>query len=110
MVFVTTSLEVAQQRNESRPRKLPADLVEKSWKNVQKNMAFFQGLFGGSNFLIVDNNKHLSPEEAKKKFKMLVEKGIKAFIKKPIKSKIAKKWIQQQNLVPKQDLKQMLKK
>ena len=110
MVFVTTSLEVAQQRNESRPRRLPADLVEKSWKDVQKNMAFFQGLFGGSNFLIVDNNKHLSPEEAKKKFKMLVEKGIKAFIKKPIKSKIAKKWIQQQNLVPKQDLKQMLKK
>jgi hypothetical protein len=58
----------------------------------------------------VDNNKHLSPEEAKKKFKMLVEKGIKKFINKPVKSKIAKKWIQQQNLVPKQDLKQMLKK
>ena len=110
MVFVTTSLEVAQQRNESRPRRLPADLVEKSWKDVQKNMAFFQGLFGGSNFLIVDNNKHLSPEEAKKKFKMLVEKGIKKFINKPVKSKIAKKWIQQQKLVPKQDLKQMLKK
>ena len=110
MVFVTTSLEVAQERNESRPRKLPADLVEKSWKNVQKNMAFFQGLFGGSNFLIVDNNKHLSPEEAKKKFKMLVEKGIKKFINKPVKSKIAKKWIAQQKLVPKKDLKQMLKK
>ena len=110
MVFVTTSLEVAQERNESRPRKLPADLVEKSWKNVQKNMAFFQGLFGGSNFLIVDNNKHLSPEEAKKKFKMLVEKGIKKFINKPVKSKIAKKWIAQQKLVPKKDLKQMLGK
>ena len=110
MVFVTTSLEVAQQRNESRPRRLPADLVEKSWKDVQKNMAFFQGLFGGSNFLIVDNNKHLSPEEAKKKFKMLVEKGIKKFINKPVKSKIAKKWIQQQKLVPKKDLKQMLGK
>ena len=110
MVFVTTSLEVAQQRNESRPRRLPADLVEKSWKDVQKNMAFFQGLFGGSNFLIVDNNKHLSPEEAKKKFKMLVEKGIKKFINKPVKSKIAKRWIQQQKLVPKKDLKQMLGK
>ena len=110
MVFVTTSLEVAQQRNESRPRKLPADLVEKSWKKVQANMAYFQGLFGNANFMIVDNNKHLTPEEAKKKFKMLVEKGIKKFIKKPIRSKIAKKWIQQQKLVPKQDLKQMLKK
>ena len=110
MVFVTTSLEVAQQRNESRPRRLPTDIVEKSWKEVQSNMAYFQGLFGNANFMIVDNNKHLTPEEAKKKFKMLVEKGIKKFINKPIRSKIAKKWIAQQNLVPKQDLKQMLKK
>ena len=68
MVFVTTSLEVAQERNETRPRVLPADVVEDSWKDVQKNMAFFQGLFGGSNFLIVDKNKHLEPEQAKKKF------------------------------------------
>ncbi len=110
MVFVTTSLEVAQERNETRPRRLPTDIVEKSWKEVQANMAFFQGLFGASNFLIVDNNKHLSPEEAKKKFKMLVEKGIKKFINKPVRSKIAKKWIKQQNLVPKQDLIQMMKK
>ena len=41
---------------------------------------------------------------------MLVEKGIKKFINKPVKSKIAKKWIQQQKLVPKKDLKQMLGK
>ena len=110
MVFVTTSLEVAQQRNETRPRVLPADVVEDSWKDVQKNMAFFQGLFGGSNFLIVDNNKHLEPEQAKKKFKMLVGQGIDKFIKKPVKNKIAKKWMKQQNLVPKKDLKQMLKR
>lgn len=110
MVFVTTSLEVAQQRNETRPRVLPADVVEDSWKDVQKNMAFFQGLFGGSNFLIVDNNKHLEPEQAKKKFKMLVGQGIDKFMKKPVKNKIAKKWMKQQSLVPKQDLKQMLKK
>ena len=110
MVFVTTSLEVAQERNETRPRVLPKDVVENSWKDVQKNMAFFQGLFGGSNFLIVDNNEHLDPETAKKKFKMLVGQGINKFMKKKVKSKIAKKWIKQQNLVPKQDLKQMLGK
>ena len=110
MVFVTTSLEVAQQRNESRPRRLPTDTVETYWKEVQKNMAVFQGLFGSANFLLVDNNKHLSPEQAKKKFNMLVGKGIDKFLKKPIKSKVAKKWIKQQNLVPKQDLKQMLGK
>ena len=110
MVFINTSLEVAQQRNETRPRRLPADIVEKSWKEVQGNMAYFQGLFGNANFMIVDNNKHLSPEEAKKKFKMLVDKGIKEFIRRPIKNKQAKKWIEKQKLVPKKDLKQMLKK
>ncbi len=110
MVFVTTSLEVAQERNESRPRRLPVDTVEKYWKEVQNNLAFFQGLFGGSNFLIVDNNKHLNPEQAQKKFKMLVGKGIDKFLKKPLKSKIAKKWIKQQKLVPKKDLRKMLGK
>ena len=110
MVFVTTSLEVAQERNESRPRRLPKDTVEKYWKEVQKNMAFFQGLFGNANFMLVDNNKHLSPEDAKKKFKMLVNKGVKSFMNKPVKSKIAKKWIQQQKLIPKKDLHQMLGK
>jgi len=110
MVFVTTSLEVAQERNESRPRRLPKDTVEKYWKEVQNNLAFFQGLFGGSNFLIVDNNKHLNPEQAQKKFKMLVGKGIDKFLNKPLKSKIAKKWIKQQKLVPKKDLRKMLGK
>ena len=110
MVFVTTSLEVAQERNESRPRRLPEDTVEKYWKEVQNNLAFFQGLFGASNFLIVDNNKHLDPDTAKKKFNMLINKGLNGFLNKPLKSKIAKKWVKQQNLVPKKDLKQMLGK
>ena len=101
MVFVTTSLEVAQERNESRPRRLPKDTVEKYWKEVQKNMAVFQGLFGNANFLLVDNNATLSPKQAQKKFNMLVTKGIGKFIKKPIRNKIAKKWIEKQKLLKK---------
>jgi hypothetical protein len=31
-------------------------------------------------------------------------------MKKPVKNKIAKKWMKQQSLVPKKDLKQMLKR
>ncbi len=96
MVFVNTSLEVAMQRNEERPRALPEKIVKDSWRDVQSNLAFFQGLFGGSNFLIVDNNKFLSEKEAKKKFKMLVNMGIDKFLKKPIKSKVAKDWLRKQ--------------
>ena len=66
MVYVNTSLEVAQKRNEERPRVLPKDVVEKYWKSVQKNMAYFQGLFGGANFLLVDNNATLNPKQAQK--------------------------------------------
>jgi len=101
MVFVNTSLEIAQKRNEERPRVLPKDVVEKYWKSVQKNMAYFQGLFGGANFLLVDNNATLNPKQAVKKFNMLVGKGISKFIKKPIKNKQAKKWIEKQKLLGK---------
>ena len=101
MIFVNTSLEVAQQRNEERPRVLPKDVVEKYWKSVQKNMAYFQGLFGGANFLLVDNNATLNPKQAVKKFNMLVGKGISKFIKRPIKNKQAKKWIEKQKLLKK---------
>ena len=86
MVFVNTSLEVAQMRNKLRDRVLPSELVEKYWNNVQKNMAFFQGMFGGSNFMLVDNNATLKPKQAQKKFSMLVKKGISKFLKKPMKN------------------------
>ena len=55
MVFVHTDLDVAQKRNMERPRKLNPELVETSWKDVQKNKISFQGLFGNENFLMVDN-------------------------------------------------------
>ncbi|HIF58964.1 MAG TPA: hypothetical protein EYQ26_05645, partial [Rhodospirillales bacterium] len=71
-------------------------IVRTSWQDVQNNLAFFQGLFGGSNFLIVDNNRYLDAEQAKKRFKMLVNKGIKQFLKAPIKSKIGKDWLTKQ--------------
>ena len=102
MVYVNTSLEIAQKRNEERPRRLRADTVEKYWKEVQNNMAFFQGLFGNVNFMLVDNNATLNPKQAQKKFNMLVGKGIGKFIKKPIKNAIAKKWVKKQQLLKKQ--------
>ena len=101
MVFVNTSLDVAQKRNQKRDRILPPDLLEKSWKDVQKNLGKFQGLFG-SNFLVVDNSDTLNLQQAQKKFSMLVRKGIDKFIKKPIKNVIAKKWVKKQQILKKQ--------
>ena len=69
MVFVNTSLDVAMERNEKRDRVVPVSIVRKSWQDVQNNMGAFQGLFGGSNFMIVQNNKILSDGQIKKHFK-----------------------------------------
>ena len=57
MIFVNTSLDVALQRNEARPRSLDEDEVKKMWNAVQKNMGKFQSYFGRSSFLLVDNNR-----------------------------------------------------
>ena len=96
MVFVNTSLKIARERNEKRDRVVPDAIVKKSWEDVQSNLGAFQGLFGGSNFMIVQNNKMLSDAQIKKHFKMLVSKGIDKFLKKPPKNKIAKKWIRRE--------------
>lgn len=98
MVFVNTSLEVAQQRNQIRDRILPPNLLEKSWKDVQQNIGAFQSLFKNK-FTIVDNSKHLSSEEAEKKFVPLVTKIVKKFVQKPIKNKLGKKWVEKQKLL-----------
>ena len=65
MLFINTTLEVAQQRNAQRDRKLPDKLVKKIWTDVQKNMGRFQGLFG-SNFKIIDNSdKRVAKRESR---------------------------------------------
>ena len=92
MVFVNTSLKVAKQRNKERERRLPEDILVKSWKDVQNNLGKFQGLFG-SNFAVVDNSKFLKPEDAQKKFGMIVKKYINKFIKGAVRNPIGKKWI-----------------
>jgi len=105
MVFVNTSLDVAQKRNQERDRVLPKKIVSDSWKDVQANLGKFQSLFRG-NFLIVDNSKFLDEEAAQKKFETLVKKGINNFVKKPIKNKNAKSWMRKEKLLRKQGIKE----
>ena len=98
MVFVDTSLEVALARNMERPRKVPENIVEKSWGDVQKNKEGFKSLFSG-NITIVNNNDTLKPEAAEKKFEFLMKQGISKFIKKPIQNTQGKKWVEKQKIM-----------
>ncbi len=99
MVFVNTTLEVALERNRNRDRVLPEKIVVDSHRQVIKNIGGFQGLFGGSNFIIIDNNKDLSPKQAQKRFNMLVKKGISKFIKRPIQNPKGKSWVRKQKML-----------
>ena len=101
MVFVNTSLDIALQRNENRDRILPVSIVKQSHREVVKNIGGFQGLFGGSNFLIIDNNKDLDEETAQKRFNMLVRRGIGKFVKTPIKNKIGRGWVSKNKILKK---------
>ncbi len=89
MIFVNTDLDVALERNFKRDRKLPTELVKKSWKAVQNNLGKFQGLFGSSNMLVVDNSEY-------KDFPKIIKNGAREFIKRPIQNHIAKKWIKKE--------------
>ena len=104
MVFVNTTLPVAQERNKKRARRLPPKLLEQSWRQVQANIGKFNGLFRG-NFMVVDNSKFLDEKQAQTKFSMLVKKGVGKFISKGIKNKIGKKWFKNQLILKKQGLK-----
>jgi predicted kinase len=85
MVFVNTSLEVAQARNAKRERTLPEALVTQIWKACQENLGKFQTMFSGR-FTIVDNTEYKPVSNA-------VQKQVDAFLRKPIYNVIGKKWI-----------------
>ena len=86
MVFVNTSLKVAQERNKNRERVLPDDLLSKSWQDVQNNLGKFQNLLG-SHFRIVDNTVY-------KPITREVQKAVNKFVRKPIYNRIGRKWIE----------------
>jgi predicted kinase len=105
MVFVNTSLEVAQERNATRDRTLAPERVAQIWKACQNNLGAFQSMFSG-NFIIVDNTEY---KKYQSKFRdrksgevkfvdtniaQNIQKAIDAFLRKPLYNQIGKKWIQ----------------
>ena len=87
MVFVNTTLEMAQERNMKRERKLPADLVEEIWTNVQANRETFESMF--SNFQVIDNTEYEwgPAEEA-------AAGAAVAFVEGPIQNPVGRQWVQ----------------
>jgi adenylate kinase family enzyme len=95
MLFVNTSLDVAQDRNLQRPRSLEPKQVEKMWNAVQQNIMAFQQVFGAGNFYVIDNSGGLEDKQRAENFKN-VEKSIDKFLSSPPSSRAAKQWLADQ--------------
>jgi shikimate kinase len=90
MIFVNTSLEVALERNRIRTRRVPENITKKSWQAVQNNIGKFQTTFGRSNFIVVDNNN--ASEDILNK----LWTRVRGLVRAPVRSIIAKRWMQMQ--------------
>ena len=95
MIFVNTSLEVAQQRNLERERTLPSKIVANSWNEVQQNLMKYQQIFGADRFHIIDNSGGLEDLDRQKNFDKVYNE-VQRFINTPPKHKKALEWIQNQ--------------
>ena len=91
MIFVNTDLDTALERNRMRPRSLEDSLVTKMWKDVQKNIGKFQGLFR-NRMIVIDNSKGSDIGTST----LEAYKDIKRWAAKPPENSIAVKWIKGQ--------------
>jgi len=89
MIYVNTSLDVALQRNEQRPRSVPTSIVTNSWKAVQNNIGKFSNFFKNG-FIIVDNND--KDEDMMK----IVIKRVRSLATRKVQNSRGKAWISQQ--------------
>ena len=89
MIFVNTSLDVAKERNEKRPRRISDELVTKYWNDVQRNIGKFQNFFR-SGFVVVDNN------DAGEDIFQKVFKRIRGLVTKKNTNPIALRWMKQE--------------
>jgi cytidylate kinase len=96
MLFVNTSLDVAQQRNQMRPRRISAELVTKMWNAVQQNIMKFQQIFGAANFHVVDNSGGLEDADRAANFNK-IDSEVRKFINSPPANHNAKHWLSQHN-------------
>jgi predicted kinase len=91
MIFVNTDLETALDRNDQRTRTLDKGMVTGMWKDVQRNIGKFQGLFR-NRLIIVDNSNDSDIDgQTRSAFKR-----IKTWASKPPENYIAVNWIKGQ--------------
>lgn len=90
MVFVNTSLDVAQKRNSMRDRKLPEELVKDMWFEVQDSLAEYKSFFKNNFFIIQNDGDNL--DNITGDVNRDVSKMINRFVNSEIKNPVGLKW------------------
>ena len=88
MIFVRTSLENAQKRNDMRARKLPPEIVKGDWEKAMKASDTFKKLFG-RDFVEITNDDDVASLD--RKASMLYSRMLTWTSKYPS-NKLALKW------------------
>lgn len=91
-----TSEQVAIDRNASRERSLPIDLLKQIWKDSNKNIRDFQRYFEATNFYLINNDDVVDNENTFREINKDIDKAIRKFIGQPINNPIARVWIDDQ--------------
>ena len=94
MVFVNTSLEIALERNQNRPRSIPEYIVKKSWDGVQSNIGQFQRIFSPNKMMILDNNS--SEQELVTKTLRDADRFIRSRLRTKPQNGIAMSWVKKE--------------
>ena len=87
MLFINTTLPVAQERNLARERKLEPEMVASIHASVMENLGAFQLLFGRADFAIIDNTEY-GPIESE------VSEAIDDWLAQPVENPIGRKWVE----------------
>lgn len=90
MVFVNTSLESSIARVQARDRTVPLTVISDSWHEVQRALGEYQRYFGSGNFLIVDNDKKMSPAEFTTWGNLILRRTGLAWLNRPLENSTAR--------------------
>lgn len=85
MIYISTDLDVALERNRKRDRVLPDKLVVDIYNLSKSFLSKYQSYFGNNLFHII-NNENKIPDKK-------ISAAILKFVTKPVQNPIGKKWI-----------------
>lgn len=100
MVFVTTSLEKALERNQKRKeeggRFVPDSYIEDAWRGAHRNMEKYKRLFGKRNFWLVKNEKDVPEDKWVALVKPMLYNIGQKILARPLRNKKGIEWLKAQ--------------